>query len=587
MKQKLTRFFSGFVLIAVTVGAHAQGTSLGVTVSGVSAPIPVEWGGTGATTAVGATGQLQYSAPFSGAVPRSLTNKFQDTLNLKDFGATCNGTGTGDETALTNAFAALAPGLTLTLPAGTCVFTTAKVLPVISNAGIVGAGSGQTVLLYTGSDTANDLIKIGNGTASLTGWLVKGFSLQSNTKMTGGAALHMMRMQNGNRIEDVNVGMFGASTNNLHNGVWLDNVNVFKYDNFSISVQNEGLMMNGSATSSEGSDIFLDNGSITFSAIGYHVGGGQGGIYFGKVLAFGNGVNFQIDNLLAAQKNREIFFSDLSVSDGSSSYGVWFNDSLTSNAPVVMNGAYGSAGLIGPMLNVAEIYVEKWPNGRISMGPGQLYNATGDGLLVDDTSTQIAIDPSRYIFNNTGYGINATSPDSQISNLSQFMQLNGSGNYSPNVHLTPFSVASSVEFGSSVSVASTLSVKSVSGTSSLTIDNAGMQQSVVLFNDTGSNKWQLGENINDHFFAYDTSANKYVWDMPSGGPLTVTPMVAVAGGLQLPLSTVAALPTCNSTNKALMYAVSDATSPTYNGALTGGGTVSVPVYCNGSTWTAH
>lgn len=575
MKQKLTRFFSGLVLIAVTVGAHAQATSLDVTVSGVSTPIPVAWGGTGANTPGGATGQLQYSAPFSGAVARSLTNKFQDTLNLKDFGATCNGTGTGDETALVNAFAALAPGLTLTLPAGTCVFTTAKVLPVISNAGIVGAGSGQTVLLYTGSNATNDLIKIGNGTTSLTGWLVKGFSLQSSTKMTAGAALHMMRMQNGNRLDDVNAGAFGASTNNLFNGVWLDNVNVFRYDNFNISVQNQGLMMNGSATSSEGSDIYLDNGAITFSAIGYHVGGGQGGVYFGNVLAFGNGVNFQIDNLLAAQQNREIFFSDQAVSDGSSSYGVWFNDSLTSNAPVVMNGAYGSAGLIGPVANVPEIYIQKWPNGRISMGPGQLYNATGDGLRVDDTSTQIAIDPSRYIFNNTRYGINATSSDSQISNLSQFMQSNAAGNYSPNVHLIPFSVASSI------------SAKPVSGTSSLTLDNAGSQQSVVLFNDNGSNKWQLGQNINDHFFAYDTSANKYVWDMPSGGPLTVTPTVAVAGGLQLPLSTVAELPICNSASKALMYAVSDAVSPTYNGALTGGGTVSVPVYCNGSTWTAH
>jgi len=33
--------------------------------------------------------------------------------------------------------------------------------------------------------------------------------------------------------------------------------------------------------------------------------------------------------------------------------------------------------------------------------------------------------------------------------------------------------------------------------------------------------------------------------------------------------------------------VSDATTPTYNGALTGGGAVYVPVFCNGSAWVSH
>lgn len=63
--------------------------------------------------------------------------------------------------------------------------------------------------------------------------------------------------------------------------------------------------------------------------------------------------------------------------------------------------------------------------------------------------------------------------------------------------------------------------------------------------------------------------------------------LAVAGGLVLPITTVSALPACAAGAKGLMYAVSDATSPAYNGAVTGGGAVSVPVYCNGSSWTAH
>ena len=51
--------------------------------------------------------------------------------------------------------------------------------------------------------------------------------------------------------------------------------------------------------------------------------------------------------------------------------------------------------------------------------------------------------------------------------------------------------------------------------------------------------------------------------------------------------TVATLPACNATSKALLLVVTDATSPTYNGALTGGGAVVVPVLCNGSSWTSH
>jgi hypothetical protein len=57
--------------------------------------------------------------------------------------------------------------------------------------------------------------------------------------------------------------------------------------------------------------------------------------------------------------------------------------------------------------------------------------------------------------------------------------------------------------------------------------------------------------------------------------------------VELPVYTVATLPTCNSTIHYSMAAVSDATTPSYNGSLTGGSTVKVPVFCDGSSWTSH
>jgi hypothetical protein len=62
-----------------------------------------------------------------------------------------------------------------------------------------------------------------------------------------------------------------------------------------------------------------------------------------------------------------------------------------------------------------------------------------------------------------------------------------------------------------------------------------------------------------------------------------------AGSVQMQPAqfTVATLPACNASSKALLLVVTDATSPTYNAALTGGGAVVVPVLCNGSAWTSH
>lgn len=57
--------------------------------------------------------------------------------------------------------------------------------------------------------------------------------------------------------------------------------------------------------------------------------------------------------------------------------------------------------------------------------------------------------------------------------------------------------------------------------------------------------------------------------------------------VKLPPYTVSTLPACNAGNKGDLAYVTDATSPTYNGSLTGGGSVVVSVFCNGTSWTSH
>ena len=53
------------------------------------------------------------------------------------------------------------------------------------------------------------------------------------------------------------------------------------------------------------------------------------------------------------------------------------------------------------------------------------------------------------------------------------------------------------------------------------------------------------------------------------------------------VTTVAELPTCSSDTLGLLYVVTDASSPTYGAALTGGSTTVALALCNGSTWRAH
>ncbi len=64
--------------------------------------------------------------------------------------------------------------------------------------------------------------------------------------------------------------------------------------------------------------------------------------------------------------------------------------------------------------------------------------------------------------------------------------------------------------------------------------------------------------------------------------------VGLRGGfIRLPLTTVGSLPACDRATEGEMDAVSDAEMPRYNIIVKGGGKVSVPVYCNGSAWTAR
>jgi len=75
------------------------------------------------------------------------------------------------------------------------------------------------------------------------------------------------------------------------------------------------------------------------------------------------------------------------------------------------------------------------------------------------------------------------------------------------------------------------------------------------------------------------SGGTFYWPALGGGTATIAPNPVT-------VYTVATLPTCNSAAKGTWYSVSDASSPTFLGTLTGGSSTFTPVICNGSAWVA-
>ena len=79
----------------------------------------------------------------------------------------------------------------------------------------------------------------------------------------------------------------------------------------------------------------------------------------------------------------------------------------------------------------------------------------------------------------------------------------------------------------------------------------------------------------------DTNVNLRLAAQGSGDVVATAPVA-------LPSYTVSSLPVCSSSvNKYAMAVVTDANSPTYNSTLTGSSGTIIPVFCNGSAWTAH
>lgn len=238
--QANAQFANGQVLTATALNAAlATPTITGGTITGLSAPIPMGSGGTGATTqsaaltgllgsslipianggtnastATGATSQLQYLQGATGSAARSLTSKFQDSISTADFTG-CDPTGTTDSTTcLQNAINASA-NKNLYLVPGNYKYTS---LTISNPIAIIGGGPGSVTLTQT-TATGDGL------TCSASQVLLEGMSFNASVTKTSGAFVNFTSSSSQVTLRDyymtghyIGVHMTAASAGRVQSG---------------------------------------------------------------------------------------------------------------------------------------------------------------------------------------------------------------------------------------------------------------------------------------------------------------------------------------------------------------------------------
>ena len=370
----------------------------------------------GGSVIVGEDG-TRWRAMYSGALP------------LRLFGAV--GDGKTDDTAAIRAWLGeIGAGGAGYAAAGRYIFTEGIRFPAKDSISVYGDGPQQTCFVYRGSDTGCDLFTVGREDRVFGGWTLERFSIDSETEMTGGAALRLVNMKHTNRLRDVSVSRVDdRNGNNIWNGVMFDRCSLTDYSGFEINAANEGIMICGSPDDDSSADIRIDGGTVTFSRIGIHCGGGFGGLYIGQVLLYGcTETGYLQDNALVSRGNREIMISGQCVLDACNSYCAYIDDPMSVQCTLSFDAFISGAGWIEPASPGTGLCIKKLPEGRVSVGSTHIKHCRSNGIELHDRTAYVTVSPLTYIVGNGGWGLYSSYGLRNITNLS-VMIANAEGNH--------------------------------------------------------------------------------------------------------------------------------------------------------------
>lgn len=327
--------------------------------------------------------------------------------------------------AIATAAASSVPA-TILLPPGLITFSDTLAFNYDSCA-MAGAGIGQTILQYIGSDTAIDLISVGDGVTQVSNISFPGFTLRSTTEMTAGTAFHPYKVAHGEVGIDIQ-GQTGYETigNTLWNGAWFQEIDDIRFAFKGIFARNEGIMVNGGlgASGLKAGLWLLDGGKIGRCAVAVHCGGAFGGLDLGVLDLGVNGQSLVIDRALAAETNREIFLN-----------GTWC-DLTTNGANITIDDPGGVLLQTNGSTWIASAATHgvwvKQCGGRVLLN-GRIFNnglvSTGDGVRVDDALAQVQVNGQ--VHNNSGWGVNANVANNNVLVSPSLIRDNTLGSINP------------------------------------------------------------------------------------------------------------------------------------------------------------
>ena len=371
----------------------------------------------------------------------------RDHVSVRAFGAVCDGH-TDDTDALRRAFAYR--NYHVELPAGeTCAFAVAPLVIDRPYGSIEGAGMwGTSRLLYTGAATNVDLLQIGSGAAKAdgvtsTGYTVlRGFTLESATKMTGGFAMHEMGTQFV-LLQDIALGRQQDPVN-LWGGFHFDQIDYTRLQGFFVTAQDDCLAVSGFGAEGRPAtgpqyDLWVDGGKIGGCHVGVHVGGGFDGAFFDHVEDTTNDYDIVVDNALSPHPNQEVLFGSQFFAD----FARW--DSVLINDPLCTQRIYCSITLDGPIVHAVReagvatgsragapaprdsghgIHIKAYPSGYVLARSPYMQFHAASAVYDEDQRAYLVMSATNLVTRNGG-GIWATAPWSRVLSTPLFLDNTG------------------------------------------------------------------------------------------------------------------------------------------------------------------
>lgn len=260
-----------------------------------------------------------------GSVTRRLSDKLDDMLSVKDFGAV--GNGSTDDTAALNS--ALGSGRKVRVPVGTYKTTTALTCTT-DNSGLVGEGRGSII---APSNTTGNVFTLGDGSAEVSGLLFRDLVIWPSAAKTTGYAFHAQKVTDSLwsnvRIGSIDGYVANSNAHRLYHGIYFDRFSQNVWEGGEIVVSQDAVLCRGNADQSFGAELSIGDGLRIYKAggVAIRLGGGAGGVYLGRMDASECAVGVQCDNTLqSGTVNRELFLQNGCSIDLATTYGINVED---------------------------------------------------------------------------------------------------------------------------------------------------------------------------------------------------------------------------------------------------------------------